>query len=163
MLELHVIGGGERLEECRTRVRSMGIDDWCRLLGPCSDEDLVRELKEAWVFLLPSRVDTVRGHGEGFGIVFIEAASAGIPVVGSLDGGAAETVQDGVTGFLVDPRDPEALADRCSALLRDAGLRRRLGTAGEQWVREEFTHSRMVEDVRTFLGSLPVRSGSGRD
>jgi glycosyltransferase involved in cell wall biosynthesis len=59
-------------------------------------------------------------------------------------GGIPEVVEDGVTGFLVEPRDPKSLADAITRLLQDEGLRTRLGAAGLTRVRQQFTVDRMV-------------------
>jgi phosphatidyl-myo-inositol dimannoside synthase len=160
-LELHIIGWGERAQECRERVRSMGADGWCQFLGACSDADLVRELKKSWMFVLPSRVDVDIGHGEGFGIVFVEAASAGVPVVGSSDGGAKEAVCDGITGYAVDPRDSVAIRRRCQALLEDAVLRQQMGDAGKEWARRQFSHQRITAEVSALLSGGRVSQSSG--
>lgn len=67
---------------------------------------------------------------EPFGIVPVEAMACGVPVVGSAVGGLLDTVVDGVTGFLVPPRDPHAIREALARLLGDARLRARLGAAG---------------------------------
>jgi phosphatidylinositol alpha-1,6-mannosyltransferase len=70
---------------------------------------------------------------EGFGIVFLEAAAAGVAQVAGDSGGAAEAVVDGETGFVVsDPSDPAAVAERLARLLDDRDLRERMGAAGRQ-------------------------------
>lgn len=89
------------------------------------------------VFCLPVResADDV----EGFGIVFIEAASAGLPVVATKTGGIAEAVVDGETGILVDPsEDPRDLARALTRVLGDADLRHRLGDAGRTRALRDF-------------------------
>lgn len=158
-LVLDVIGGGPALDACRARVRVLGLDGSCRFHGPVPDEALVRALREAWIFALPSRVDRGLGHGEGFGIVYIEAASAGLPVVGSTHGGAHEAVRDGVTGIAIDPDDRESLRAAAVRLLEDAPLRQRLGSAGEAWARAEFVVSRLDQEVRALPGANAAPAG----
>ena len=70
---------------------------------------------------------------EGFGIVFLEANACGVPVIGGRSGGAPDAVQDGASGFLVDPNDVEEIAGRILLLLEDPDLRRRMGAAGREW------------------------------
>src|SRR5690606_38167121 len=75
---------------------------------------------------------------EPFGLTPLEAMACGRPVVGSAVGGISFTVEDGRTGFLVPPRDPEALAARLTRLLTDASLRERMGRAARDRVEREF-------------------------
>mgnify|MGYP002378686985 FL=1 len=75
---------------------------------------------------------------ESYGMVHVEAMASGKPVVSSNQGGPSETVVDGVTGYLVPPRDPDALAENVVRLLRDPALRARLGQAGRLRVETRF-------------------------
>ena len=75
---------------------------------------------------------TCGGSVEGFGIVFLEAESQGIPVVGPNQGGSADAIIDGVTGYLVNPNSGEDIENRVIELLSDSALRRRLGEAGKK-------------------------------
>ena len=84
------------------------------------------------VLVCPSRF-------ESFGMVHLEAMAMACPVVSMNNGGPAETVRDGVTGFLVPPEAPRALAEKVLTLLRDPELRARMGRAGRAHVLENFT------------------------
>jgi phosphatidylinositol alpha-1,6-mannosyltransferase len=75
---------------------------------------------------------------EALGIVFLEAAAAGLPVVVGRSGGAPETVVDGVTGQLVDPCDAPAVARAIGALLANPDRAREMGLRGRGWVAEHF-------------------------
>ncbi|MGO4781309.1 glycosyltransferase, partial [Lysobacter sp. 2RAB21] len=81
---------------------------------------------------------TQAGETEGFGIVLLEAAAAGIPVVASRHGGIPEAVLDGVTGLLSDERDANALADHLCTLVGSASLRDQLGSAARSRVETQF-------------------------
>jgi L-malate glycosyltransferase len=82
---------------------------------------------------------------EGLGTSLLDAMAAGKPIVATSTGGIPEVVADGLNGYLVPPRDHEAMASAIVRLLRDAELRRRLGAAGLTRVREQFSAERMVE------------------
>lgn len=82
---------------------------------------------------------------EGMGVSLLQASLAGVPVVASAVGGIPEAVQEGMTGLLVPPSDPVALAHAVNRLLDDAALRRSLGYQGRLWVEREFSKDRMVE------------------
>ena len=78
---------------------------------------------------------------EGFGIVFLEAGAAGVPVVAGDSGGVRDAVEDGVTGFVVeDPDDPDDVAKALDLLLRDDDRRRRMGEAGRQRAVDGFSY-----------------------
>jgi glycosyltransferase involved in cell wall biosynthesis len=83
------------------------------------------------VFFLPSRQ-------ESFGLVALEAMSAGVPVVASNIGGLPEVVEDGVTGFLHDPDDELALSSSIEKLLGNDRLRARMGRAARRHARASF-------------------------
>jgi phosphatidylinositol alpha-1,6-mannosyltransferase len=72
---------------------------------------------------------------EGFGLVYLEAAAHGLPIVAHSVGGVAEAVVDNVTGLLVPPRHPAQLAAAFEKLISDQSLRQRLGAAGHDWSR----------------------------
>jgi len=82
---------------------------------------------------------------EGLGLATLEAMAWGLPVVASAVGGLLGVVREGETGYLVPPRDPEAIADRIVSLASDARLRREMGQAGRALVESEFTVRRMVD------------------
>jgi glycosyltransferase involved in cell wall biosynthesis len=89
------------------------------------------------VLVLPSIVDA-RGDTEGLGVVLLEAMSYGVPVVASDIGGITDIVEHEKSGLLVPPGDVVRLARALERLARDPALARRLGTAGEQRVRQAF-------------------------
>jgi glycosyltransferase involved in cell wall biosynthesis len=83
-------------------------------------------------------------HSESFSLACQEASAHGIPVIATRSGGPEEIVEDGVTGFLVDVGDVDAMSQRMDALLSDPGLARKLGLAGAELVRKRFS----AEDYR---------------
>jgi glycosyltransferase involved in cell wall biosynthesis len=84
-------------------------------------------------------VVAVPSHREGFGVACAEAMASGRPVVASAVGGLLDLVADGKSGLLVPPRDVPALRGALERLLGDAELRRRMGEAGRERIREHFT------------------------
>jgi L-malate glycosyltransferase len=84
---------------------------------------------------------------EGLGTSLLDAMAAGKPVVATTAGGIPEVVVDGETGFLVPPRDHDAMAGAIVTLLKDDALRQRMGEAGRARVRRIFSAERMVQDT----------------
>jgi glycosyltransferase involved in cell wall biosynthesis len=91
---------------------------------------------------------------EGFGIAVIEAMALRKPVVATMTGGLPEIVQDGETGLLVPPGDPDALAKVVLLLLRDSAHRMALGEAGRIRVAAHFTIEAMMDRLTSGYGAL---------
>ena len=123
-VRLIVIGGGPELPRLRRLSRNLDLDGHVSFRGPVArDRDVRAAYFEADLFCLPSRQ-------EGFGIVFVEAMAAGLPVVAARAGATTEVVEHERTGLLVPPSDPEALASALMRLLASPEERRTLGAAG---------------------------------
>jgi D-inositol-3-phosphate glycosyltransferase len=112
-----------RLKRLRTE---LGIGELVCFLGAQDQDTLNVYYSAAEVVVMPS-------HYESFGMVALEAMACGTPVIASKVGGLAFIVQDGVTGFHVPERDPEALAAKIKAILCDPSLRGQLGRQAAQW------------------------------
>jgi glycosyltransferase involved in cell wall biosynthesis len=117
------------------------------LLGGLSPADLHQEILGSDVVVLPSYI-------EAFGIVLLEAQALGIPVVGSRVGGISEAMEDGVTGVLVPPDNPKALADALESLLHDPARRQKMGEQGKMWVREHYSLSGMGDRLMELYRSV---------
>ena len=116
------------------------------LLGFIPDEDLVDYFRAADVFVLPTRT------GEGFGLVIAEANACGVPVIATRSGAPEEIVQDGITGLLVPPENPAALADAITQLRRQPDLRREMGRAA-RLAAEKLDWERNVDQLEQILNS----------
>ena len=140
-----VAGGGERERELRDRARPLG--EAVRFLGPRED---MRELLAACdVVALPSLA-------EALPTALMEAAAAGRPVVATRVGGVPEVVDDGRSGILVPPRDPDALAEALAALLADPARARACGDHGRRLARQRFGIERQVERTLALWRGLTV-------
>ncbi|MGQ9682312.1 MAG: glycosyltransferase family 4 protein [Anaerolineae bacterium] len=116
--ELRLVGDGPQRSELEQQVHDLGLRELVRVLGFRSD--LPEMLSEADVFVLPSR------H-EAMSIALLEAMAAGLPVVATDVGDNARVVEHGVTGLIVPPEDPVALAKAVRRIIHDADERRRMG------------------------------------
>jgi glycosyltransferase involved in cell wall biosynthesis len=119
-------------------IRGLGLEEAVEL-RPVAYADMPRLYAEADVIVYPSV------EAEPFGLVPVEAMAAGRPVVASRCGGIPESVRDGVTGFVVPPGDPVALADALAAIVGDADLARRMGEAGRERAVATFRLQRYLE------------------
>jgi phosphatidylinositol alpha-1,6-mannosyltransferase len=128
-LTVAIGGGGRDHRRLQRLIDSSGAP--ARLIGPVSHGDLPALYACADVYAMLCRNRWAGLEQEGFGIVFLEAAAAGVPQVAGDSGGAAEAVEHGETGLIVrDPRDPQAAAEALASVLDDPERRARMAAAG---------------------------------
>jgi glycosyltransferase involved in cell wall biosynthesis len=144
---LRVVGSGPELDRLKALAGSLGLGARAEFAGHVSFARLAAEYRRAAVFCLPSRE-------EGFGIVFLEAMAAGLPVVAAHAGAAPEVL--GGSGVLVPPGDPAALASALEALLADPMRRAALAADGLRRV-ERFEADAVAGEFLEAVG-LPARS-----
>jgi phosphatidyl-myo-inositol dimannoside synthase len=143
-VHLVLAGSGRDRERLARRAARAGLGDRFHLLGRVPDEDLAAVYGAADVFAMCCRERWAGLEAEGFGIVFLEAAASGLPAVAGRSGGAWEAVEDGVTGFVVDPLDAGAVADALAGLLADPALRRAMGTAARARADSAFAYDHLA-------------------
>jgi glycosyltransferase involved in cell wall biosynthesis len=152
-LHVRIVGRGPRWDALIRLHAELGLGPSAALLGDVTLERLAEEYVNADVFCLPS-------VQEGFGIVFLEAMAAGLPVVACRAAAIPEVVADGTTGLLTAPRDPGALAAALEHLLRDPERAQRLGREGRRRV-GEFTPRRVAEQFLNAVRSAIEHDGKG--
>ena len=133
-----VVGDGPLRAELEAAAREHGVADRVEFLG--ARDDARRLMAGFDLLVLPS-------ISEGTPLTIVEAMLAGLPVVASAVGGIPEQVVDGVTGLLVPPRDPDALAAAATRVLSDPELARRLGEAGRARAEAEFSHATTIRRI----------------
>ncbi|MEA2157523.1 MAG: phosphatidyl-myo-inositol dimannoside synthase [Solirubrobacteraceae bacterium] len=145
-----VLGDGRLREALAAKATALGLGDAVEFRGAVSDAERDRCLAGAHVFAMPSRYPPAQIGGEGFGIVYLEAAAWGLPAVAGDVGGPRDAVEHEATGLLVDPEDAASVAASLVRLLSDLGYARRLGLRGRERASEQFTWDAIgarVEDV----------------
>ncbi len=154
-VKLWVIGTGPMGPRWQARARELGLEGRVHFLGEVMGRIVEAFYAAADLFVLPST-----SRAEAYGVVQMEAMAAGTPVVCTeLGTGTSFVNLDGVTGRVVPPRDPDALAQAIRELLEDDERRARMGRAARERALEEFSADRMVERVfrvyRDILSDFP--------
>jgi phosphatidylinositol alpha-1,6-mannosyltransferase len=143
--DLTVAIGGRGRDEARLKRLIGRLSAPVTMLGYVADEDLPLLTGAADVWAMLCRDRWLGLEQEGFGIVFLEAAAAGIAVVAGRSGGAGDAVLDGKTGLVVDrPGDVIPATIALAALLDDEPYRRRLGDAGRARAVDEFDQDKLA-------------------
>jgi phosphatidylinositol alpha-1,6-mannosyltransferase len=148
---LVIVGGGPYLPTLRRLASSLDVADHVIFTEGVAPAELPAHHAMADVFAMPCRT---RGAGldvEGLGIVYLEASASGVPVVAGQSGGAPESVQEGRTGFVVDGRSIDQIADAVSRILKDPDLAARMGAAGRQWILERWRWQTHAARLATLL------------
>jgi len=137
-VRLVIAGTGPDESRLKSMVDKFNLSKFVKFSGFVSDETLSHFYSQADLFLMPSRQMQSPPESEGFGIVFLEAAAAGLPCIGSTEGGVPDAVAHEETGFNVDPHDEKALADLIRRLITEPELARKMGENGRKRVLEQF-------------------------
>jgi glycosyltransferase involved in cell wall biosynthesis len=139
---------GSYRDSLRESAARLGLAD--RIVFTGFRMDVPELLSECAVSVLPSL-------SEGLSNTLLESMAAGVPVVATNVGGNPEVVQEGTTGFLVPPQNPEVLAERICRVLEDRALAARFGEAGRRRVAEHFSVERMLRETERLYLTLLQR------
>jgi len=152
-VQLLIIGDGPLRRQLHALTASLGIRDRVEFLGAVPHVAVLSWMRKAAMLVLPG-IRTATGREEGLGMVLLEAAATGLPIVGSRVGGIPECMLEGKTGFLVPERDEDALARRMAELLEDPVRRHRMGAAGRALVEDRFDIDRQTAVLENYYDSL---------
>lgn len=139
----YIIGDGDWRAELEALAHSQGVADRVHFVGQVDDRTRDDLYGTSHVFVLPST-------REGFGIVFLEAWSHGLPVIASDQDAASEFIEHGRTGFCLSP-EPQSIAAAIMTLLGDPVLRRAMGSRGRASLEGTFDHGAYREKLRMIL------------
>lgn len=143
-----IVGDGNDADRLKSKVMSLGVADKVVFVGRVPENQKADFYRLADVYVMPS-------SGEGFGIVLIEAAACGVPVVGSRIDGSAEALLGGRLGRIVDPRNHSELLQAVTEALRDNGQRKRPDLIAE------FSAKRFSARVQDWLEMQLTKPGKG--
>jgi phosphatidyl-myo-inositol dimannoside synthase len=140
---LVIAGDGNDRSRLTAKAGDLGLKEAVTFLGRVSDETLLALYRRCAVFVMPS-------PHEGFGLVFLEAMRAGTACIGGV-GATAEVIEHGVTGLIVDPRQPDRVREALLLLLRDSACRLRMGVAGAVRFARYFTAKQFQQRLLVLL------------
>lgn len=145
---LVIIGEGDMRKSYEDRARARGVADRAHFAGSVGHDELPRWYAGARCLVLPSTDAT-----EAFGVVIIEAAASGIPAVASSLRGVRSVIEDGVTGFLVEPGNAHALQERIRWMIDHPDEARAMGAAARTRVKERYAYDVIA---RTYIRQLLI-------
>ena len=149
---LFLVGSGRDQARLQRLVQRAGVGEHVVMTGSAPTRELPAYYAATDIFAMPCRTRKRGLDVEGLGMVYLEAAATGKPVVAGNSGGAPEAVINGETGFVVaDPRSVQAVAEPIIRLLNDTALAARLGGRGREWVREQWTWRRQADLLKELL------------
>jgi sugar transferase (PEP-CTERM/EpsH1 system associated) len=146
---LIVIGGGPQNNELIKLAMHLGLNNIIMFAGV--RHDIANLLNSLDIFVLSS-------VSEGLSMTLLEAMACELPIVATRVGGNPEVVIDGDTGFLVNPQNPAALAEKLLLLMKDSGLRKRMGIAGRARVIKHFSIQQTVKEYEECYGQILARN-----
>jgi phosphatidylinositol alpha-1,6-mannosyltransferase len=155
---LTVVGDGADRARLERLADQFEVGSSVTFTGQLNDDGLAERYATASVFALPARHRTgPDAQGEGFGLVFVEAGAAGLPVVAGAGGGADDAVEHDVSGLVVDPRDVEAVGTAVARILTDRSLAERLGRGGRRLAETRFSYEAFRQAAAELVEGMPIR------
>jgi len=153
--QVRIAGEGDLTEKLKKEVPKEVL-----FLGKLSKEGLSCEYQNANCFVLPAIVDS-KGDTEGLGVVLIEAAEYGLPLIASDVGGICDVVVDRKTGLLVPEKNPEALAAAIKELAENESLQKELSLGASEHIMKNFSWDAIIEkQMKLYLETVNARSHS---
>ncbi len=150
-----IVGDGPYRASLQTLADDLGVSDYVVFVGNITEERMLeRYYRTADVFIMTSRMLEEAGDVEGFGIVYLEAASCGLPSIAGRTGGVGEAVLDNVTGLLVDSTGPEPITGAVVKLHREPQLRATLAEAAYQRAKSGFQYASIIRKMDRFLHAV---------
>lgn len=144
-VKLVVIGDGPLMQDLKNEVESLHLKNNVQFMGVQSNDVVKEWLYKSSVMCVPSIVAR-NGDAEGLGIVNLEAAAIGVPVVAFSSGGIPEAVVNNVTGYLVDEKNVDELAKKILLLLEDRNLNNIMGQNARKFI--ELNHNQFVQSIK---------------
>lgn len=144
-IEYRIVGKGDDLNRLENKINSLGLNNYIKLYGFVSEENLHKIYAESDIFIMPSNVslDPSKPEGEGFGIVFTEAAMFELALIGPNIGGSTDIIESEVNGLECDPKNVEDIANKMELMIVNPQQRKEYGKAARQKILENFTYQNL--------------------
>jgi len=149
---LVLVGEGPYRKHLTDLVEKYNLSDHVFFIGRIHFAELPSYICMGDVFAMPSRSRLFGLEVEGLGIVYLEASSCGLPVIGGTSGGAPDAVLDGETGYVVDGKDLTGISTQTIRLLSEAKLRKKMGERGRNWAIESWRWEIWSKEFNKALG-----------
>ncbi|MGM0843752.1 MAG: glycosyltransferase [Bacillota bacterium] len=141
-LEYIIVGKGHEEEKLKNLVSELGLNAHIKFIGAKKNSEVKQIMQQCDIFTMPST-------NESFGVVYIEAMACGKPVIGCYGQGIEDIVEQGKTGFMVNPHSPGEIARVCEELLADPERRKEIGNEAYNVVLEKFTWEKAANEIIT--------------
>jgi glycosyltransferase involved in cell wall biosynthesis len=145
---LEIIGDGPSLGTLKSIVSHKNLLDFVNFAGLKTRKEIFIAMRKASVLLIPSQSQ------EGFSLVALEAALCELPVVATSIGGLPETISDGRTGFIVEPKDTPRMTQKVKQLLTNQNLAQLMGTAAKTRATSEYNYANYLEKLNSIYLSI---------
>lgn len=152
-----IVGEGVERSALEELTRTLHLNDRVIFAGYVDDEQLEMYYGVCDLFVMAGR--WTPNFVEGFGLVYIEAGIRGKAVIGTRVGGIPEAIVEGKTGFIIEPENPDLLAEKIALLLEDEPLRNAMGRFAYRYVKENFSNEVMAKNNAALLKELSQREG----
>jgi glycosyltransferase involved in cell wall biosynthesis len=152
-----LIGEGPEKKKLQKRIQELGLEENIELSGLMPHRNIIKKMRETDIFVL-APVIARNGDRDALPDSIIESMAIGVPVVASTSGAIPEMIENEETGLLVEPENPEALADACEKLLKDQDLREMTSFKARLKVEGECDNKRQIHKFVSFLEALGLHA-----
>jgi phosphatidylinositol alpha-1,6-mannosyltransferase len=153
-----ICGRGNNESRLKQLVNDLNLNNSVIFAGFIPDELKVKFYNLCDIYIMPSREILEKGDLEGFGITYLEANACEKPVIGSRGTGAEEAIDEGKSGFLVNPFDSEEIAEKCLTLLSRPDLSKNIGQYARKRVIQEFNWDVSCRQIDRYLTTLKAKN-----
>ena len=154
-----LIGDGDERDSLKKLVRNLGIEPLTRWMGTQPHDEVIRQYRQSDLFVLGCEI-AANGDRDGIPNVCVESMAMGVPVVATRISAIPELIENGKTGLLVEPGNPEALADAMIQVLTDADLRQEMIAAARDRVSRDFNNRNLIHDLAVLYTRMLRENGA---